>query len=227
MARLFDGINDWLQSASDFDYSATNKLTVSFWCWMDDQIPPNFDLLLEVTPDMNASQVGFYFSPYNPINALDLTMKGDVGNSSALFSLESLFGEWFHVALTLDKSLPTNEVNVWKDGALLTPSSRPSNSDNTNNFGISPWYFMSRAGTTLFAPGRLAEFAIYPDILTADDIIQLAAGFQPLFVRRDLNPRYWPLLGQNSPETFMLGDINLAVNGATQAPTHPPMIYQQ
>jgi peptidoglycan hydrolase-like protein with peptidoglycan-binding domain len=64
----------------------------------------------------------------------------------------------------------TETVSVYVDGALQTRTSFPHTADNSAyNFGNLPLYLMSRAGASLFVPGKMQHFAIYSD-LSADKI---------------------------------------------------------
>jgi hypothetical protein len=55
---------------------------------------------------------------------------------------------------------------------------KPTSSDNTNNFGSDTLYFMSRAGSSLFGNGVLDEVHVYTQALTASQIQSLVISFK-------------------------------------------------
>ena len=171
-----DGTDDYASEAA-VDLSATNKVSVAFWLH-ESAFNDTDDLALEATTNTNNNTTGFFVDPNSgsPCSgSFQITLKGDVGYSSRCYTRPSA-GAWHHYAAVFDKSLSTNEVDLYIDGALQTATSQPYNSNNTNNFGNAPIYLMSRGGSSLFTAGKLDDVRIYNRALTASDVRELAGN---------------------------------------------------
>lgn len=223
MARLFDGTDDGLQSASAIDLSAVNKVTVAFWLWWD-AFAAGDDLALEFTANYNGSTGGFIIDP-NAGAEIIIGVVGDVGYNQSGWVRPSA-AVWHHWVAVFDKSQASAESNLYIDGALATLNARPTTSNNTNNFANSTLNVMSRNNASLFGAGRMAELALWPgEALNASEILALARGMRPNRIRPASNPYYWPLHGLVSPEpSYRSGGPAMTVNGAVytnHAPVRP------
>ena len=68
------------------------------------------------------------------------------------------------------------------------------------------------------ADGRIAEAAIYNEVLDDAEIAILALGYSPLFVRRKALVAYWQIIGNLSPEPDYVGNFDLTLAGDTGTP---------
>lgn len=68
---------------------------------------------------------------------------------------------------------------------------------------------------TGYLTGSLANAAIWNVALTDAEIASLATGVSPLLIRPQSLVGFWPLVGNNSPETDFVGNNDLTVTGAT------------
>ena len=72
--------------------------------------------------------------------------------------------------------------------------------------------------------GLLAEIAVWNVALTDAEVLILAAGYSPLFVRPQNLVSYWPVIGRTSPEIELIGGVNLTVTTAVVG-AHPAVLY--
>ena len=219
MARSFNGTSDALTSAA-IDLTGTNKVSLAFWLWWN-SFTNNDDLAFEFSANFVSVNTGFIVDPNESGGGFVIAHKGAAGISNATYARPSA-GTWHHYVALFDKSLVTNEVDLYVDGTLAVPTGR-TNVDNSDNFGNHPLYFMSRAAASLFGAGRLAEAALFPVRLTGPEALALARGSSPFRLRPELNPCVWPLWGTHSPEIDLSsGNRNLTVTGTT-AVAHAPV----
>lgn len=174
-ALNFDGTDDYASEAA-VDLSTTNVVTVSLWlyqsAWNDTD-----DLAVETTVNWNSYTTGLIVNPNGGspcAGSFWIGVRGNVGYNIACYNRPGA-GAWHHIVAVFDKSQTTNEVDLYIDGLLQTPTSRPPSytSNNTNNFGNDPIYLMSRGGSSLFTAGKLDEVRIYTRALSAGDVTEL------------------------------------------------------
>ncbi|MFQ5433551.1 MAG: DUF2341 domain-containing protein [Anaerolineae bacterium] len=172
-ALSFDGVDDYVSAAS-LALATTNAMTTEFWAYN-----PGGTIWLETTANTNTNTTGTFIATNDAVTCsstlnIEVTLKGDVGYSVACYSPPSS-NTWHHYAAIYDKGKASNEVDLYIDGILQTPLSRPHNSDNTNNFGNVPFYMASRGGGASFASGKFDEVAIWNTVLSAATIAQHAS----------------------------------------------------
>lgn len=227
MARLFDGDNDSLESSSSIDLSGTQVISIAFWLYWDSFVDDD-DLALEFSVNQNNNDGSFMVDPNSSFDSLFAFVIGAdaLGNSGKSFNRPSS-GAWHHYVAVFDKgNAGADEVeNIWVDGEVPAGLNSFVTTNHTDNFGNYDLYFMSRADTSLFGAGRMAEFALWSGAkLTIDEARAMAKGYSPLFFRPGSRVMYTPLIGRTSPEIDLVGGNNLIVNGATVTP-HPAVIY--
>lgn len=224
MARSFNGTSDYMVTSANLDNSGTNVLSLSFWInWTTNGT--GFDLAFESTTNFNNFTTGFFISPDDPTSALSVTLKGDVGNSNNLIG-PLTEATWTHLLVVLNKGLSSQECRVYKN-SVLQAEGGASDSNNTNNFGDDPLYFMSRAGASLFGQGYMCEVAMYPGVtLTQADATALFRGAAPSMVRPNIKPWYWPVLGRFTTENELFHGVGLTLGGSTHI-AHPRMYYPE
>ncbi len=127
---------------------------------------------------------------------------------------------WHHICIVYEAvagSLPT----IYVDGIqqTVTALSTTSGSPTTN---ANPYVIGGRGNDNLRAwDGRLAEFAIWNALLTADECRALSTGVSPNQIRRPSLVGYWPLWGVSSPEPGLPGGT--ATPTGTTAANHAPV----
>lgn len=168
---VFDGVNDY--ASASLNLSSTNAVSIAFWMkW--DSFTNNDDLAMEFTSDYNATATGFFIDPNSGSPALgefQFGLRGDQGYNTARFTRPSA-GVWHHYVFIFDKSRAGGECSVYVNGVEQSIN-QIQNLDNTNNFGNSTLYFMSRAGTALFGKGALDEVAVWSRVLSEDEILSV------------------------------------------------------
>lgn len=165
------------QSASTCNYTSTNKLTVVAMC------RPNAYATAGAT--LFETDTSVAASNGNVLIALDGGTTGvaaemlvsDYGNATynlATYTRPTV-GVWHHLAFTFDLSLATNEVNAFTDGVLLTPIARAVNSNNTDSGCSNRTVNVgARNAASLFASMDLQHLSVFPRILSAVEIAELA-----------------------------------------------------
>lgn len=172
----FNGTDDYVGSSATLDMTAQNALTIEMWVKFLVYDLAAAEILLEFHTNANLITDGFYIATNGAAagDPLDLLIRGNVGNSQALYNVADTGlsdGAWRHLVAILDKSRAVNEVGLYLDSVLKTPSSRPFNANNTNSFGNRTLYVASRAGTSAFMNVMIDELAIYSGALAEANIL--------------------------------------------------------
>lgn len=218
MARGTNGTSDTASVA--LDLSAYQIISFGGWFYVD-SYPGSFPMFFEFTGDqLGAGGFGIYQFSGN----IYVGCGGNVGGSQAVYSAPAT-GIWFHMIATYDFTLSVDEPNLYLNGVLQTPSSRPANANNTSVFANSTLYLAARSGSSLWGNVRYAELGLWGGVsLTADNASALADGHTPPQVRPDKLIGYWPMLGRNSPEIDVRRGLGFALTGTSNA-VHPRVIY--
>ena len=225
MARDFNGSTQYGQSA--INLSAHSKLTVSMWLWIDARSAGSFDMYMEFGPgDQSAGTFGIYDESAGGVDKLNIYHVGTNGSSFAKYPFLTL-SQWNHLLFTGDFTLSTDEVNLYLNGALQTPSSRPANINNTSGstYANTTLNFMSRNAASLHGDGKQAEVGIWGGVvLNANEAMALYRGARARDVRPGSLTHHWPMWGNSSPEPFMVqGGTNLTLTGSPSKANHPPV----
>ena len=217
MARLFDGIDDYLTKASAIfsGVSPTDyNITLAAWVRPEDK----HDGIIMGADDGSTNDERFSIWSRS-VGRFALRFKGsyiqtpdkDYDNSNTT---------WYHVAGVLeysDRALYVNGV------------SEATNSDNTSlDMSGADNFYIGRDRTGRYWDGAIAEAAAYNAALSAGEIASLAAGFSPLLVRPDALIGYWPLGGAysaNDADTDIVGGHALTDSGSPTGEDHPPIFY--
>jgi hypothetical protein len=173
----FDGANQFAQV--NLDLSDTQALTVSFWMkW--NAFANDDKLAMELGAGANGyndGTTGFIIDPNSSMGGgpFEVGFRGDGGHNHALFARPSA-GVWHHYAFVLNKAAPAaSEILPYVDGAPVTYT-KPTANDNTNTFGNDTLFVMSRNGTALFGAGQMDGIRIDKRVLSAREILALAAA---------------------------------------------------
>ena len=153
--------------------STTKKVTVVLWSKRTYSTVGGHTLF-EATANLNTSTSGFGLFPDDAsCQGLQAALNGNVGKTANCYRQPSS-GVWHHIAIVFDKTQTGgNEIALYIDGVLRTPTRSLYASTNTNYFGNNPICVFSRGGTSQFDSGTLDDFRIYNTALTAAQIQQI------------------------------------------------------
>jgi hypothetical protein len=155
------------------DLSGTSAVTVAMWVNRTYSTAAA-DVWLEDSANFNSSTTGFGIFMDDPTcNGIQTGVHGDVGYTMKCYAQPSS-GVWHHLGFIFDKSQPaSNEVALYVDGVLQTPTLNYYTSDNTNSFGDNPIYLFSRGGSQFFSAGEMDDLRLYNRALSATEIQQV------------------------------------------------------
>ena len=167
-----NGLNQFVGIPA-IDLSGTLAITVAMWVNRTYSTSGGHTLF-EGTSNFDNSTTGFgLFPDDSSCSGIKAGVQGDIGYNINCYSQPSS-GAWHHLAVVYDKSLPgSNEVALYLDGALQTPTESQATSTNTNTFGNDPIYLFSRGGTEQFTTGTMDDLQLYNRALSASEIQQI------------------------------------------------------
>ncbi|MCA9301494.1 fibronectin type III domain-containing protein [Candidatus Saccharibacteria bacterium] len=166
-ATSFDGTNDFGVSASNLDYTGKKKLVVEALMKLDSNTGNDL-MAWESSSNTNTGNTGFAYFTNNGNNST-VILKGNVGYNYGSFP-NLIPGQWHHIVTIYNKDAATSieETMLYIDGMLQSASSRTESKNNSNDFGINPFYIMSRAGVSNFSKSSMQHLAIYSDLNPAE-----------------------------------------------------------
>jgi hypothetical protein len=167
-ALEFDGVNDYVVTPS-IDLSGTNVVTLSFW--FNHEYENRDSTAFEFSNNFNNFYDGFAFFPDSTYcyGEISVALRGNLSYSAGCYQRPSS-GVWHHFVAIYDKSKNGDEIDLYIDGIEQTPTNRPFNSNNSNNFGDHPLFMMSRGGVNEFEDGQIDEVKIYNYRLTPEQV---------------------------------------------------------
>ncbi len=155
-----------------------------------------------------------------------LIVGGGVGWTARDIGAASAFGP---TAITLDvwehacgMEVSSSSRFAFLNGAKGTEQSATVTPDGADRVAIGR---LGDSSPAFYMNGSIAEVAIWDVGLTDAEVVILAAGFSPLFVRPQSRIHYWPLIGRMSPEIDLVGGFDLTAFSSPTASDHPPIIY--
>lgn len=130
---------------------------------------------------------------------------------------------WHHLCIVYEAVAGTNPA-IYTDGVpqAVTPAGGPTSGSPLTN--TDAYVIGNRGNDNARAwDGRLAEFAIWDELLSAAECGALARGASPATIRADKLVAYWPLWGSATPEPGLPGGPVAVTNalGADHAPAGP------
>lgn len=183
-AVVFDGSSKY-GTSTPIDLATTPAVTLSFWLkW--DAFANDGKVALEFSSDALAGTTGFIVIPNSPGGKFEIALKGNIGDAAVEFDRPSA-GAWHHYAMVLDKVKSSNEIDqVYIDGSVPSNFVTTFNSNNTNNFGTHPLYFMTHGGTSNFGTGSLDEVMVFNRPLQLGELNLLRTATKSLILERAL-----------------------------------------
>jgi hypothetical protein len=167
---LFNGLNQ--AGSAALDLTDTKVITVSFWLnWTS--YSNNDSLAMEFTGNFNSATTGFMIDPNSSSGKFEAGLQGDGGYNQVVFARPA--SGLHHYTFVFDKSAPAaTEVIPYVDGVAVAYT-KPTSSQNTNNFGSDRLYFMSRGNNSLYGAGDMDDVRVYKRALSAAEVKGLAA----------------------------------------------------
>jgi hypothetical protein len=172
-AAYFNGVNAFGVTSRTLDLSGTNKVTVLVDVKL--KVYPLTSAMLVLEHSVNyALNNAFLIGPDGTVvnDPWHSALHGNVGINYADYNKSNYVGldlNRHSYAATFDMSLSTNEANLFSDGNLLVPSTRPLNVNNTENLGNYFTYIGMRAGTLYPLNGSVSDLAILKRIVSAEE----------------------------------------------------------
>jgi hypothetical protein len=172
-AATFNGTTQSIQTASNINLSGTNKATYVAWIKIITYEVTTFrDIISHVTGltpilSMYGQDAG---------DPLRIQIAGNVGSNSATYDKASFGlddGAYHLIAWTMDKSQAANEVDLYIDGVLKVPTSRPNTNNNTDNLQNDKIVLGSRQGSSAYSNVAVDGLAVFNRVLTATEILAL------------------------------------------------------
>jgi hypothetical protein len=174
--RVLNGTGSASCASIPLDLSAYTRLSISFWLYWNAYANDD-DFAMEFTANANSNQ-GFYIDPNGSGGSftIDVSCGGGTGVAEGWLPSRPSAAAWHHYAINMVHSTPSTVAtaipNVWVDGAPVTVSAAAyTGTGAANAFANSTLYLFSRAGTSLFGAGRLANLVIRGgSLLTTQDV---------------------------------------------------------
>lgn len=216
MARDFDGSTGRLNvTATIPGVSGTGAFSISSWAQADGVVGIGNIFASGV------AGVGYSVQLRQDAGDWSFFILDTVGNQLAAHVGGVSAGTWTHVGGTLESAIG-NMILYTSGIARQTtnlPGTRQQNGD-TQSIGVD-----GADANVQFWDGKLAEVALWNVELTAAEMLVLAAGYNPLFVRPASLQAYWPIIGNFSPEIDRRAAFNMTLTVSAPAFAHPRMIY--
>jgi len=145
---------------------------------------------------------------------------GTSGNTSGVTQ-----NAWSHVAGVFVSATSRFAYKNGVSGAENATSSSPTNIVRTAIGGL----IRSASPSNYYSANEdyIAEVGYWNVALTAADILQLAAGYSPLFVKPESLVAYYPLIrgDASGDEPDLMGGLKMVETGTVAVQTHPRVFY--
>ncbi len=180
--RLDGTINDRARTVDPLAAGDCNQLTLEMLIkWGD--FTNAWGFIWELSPNYNSRRDSFLLigdgGPFGGSTYLVPTLRGVTDHNYAVYPRFSA-NTWHHIAVFYDLTLPSNEVDVQIDGALLTALARPLNTNNTGGFfsNTQRLHLGYRASVMSAFSGvkTMQKLAVYPRRMSTGRMAQHAAA---------------------------------------------------
>jgi hypothetical protein len=166
-ALVFDGANDYFETDANIDLTGTDEVTIQV---LVKTTTTGTQLIAEHSVNWNANN-SFGLAIEN--NKMLFTDHNQGYNSN--YSVTSINdGEWHLLTGTIDRSLGGSDQNkLYVDGEDPNYTvNRDLQADNNGNYQSHKFYVGSRAGSSYFFDGIIAQVLLYDRALTSEEIQQ-------------------------------------------------------
>jgi hypothetical protein len=208
-----------MQSSSVVTIAGNTVISVSFWLWQN--AFDNLDeLMAESSTNFNSNTGAILIDPNSSASAGNFAFAihgSAAGNYDDNYFPRPTAAAWHHYLLVFNVG---SSGAAWVDAVPQTINYVKQGTGGAN-FQNYTWYFMSRAGTSLFNAGRLAEFVLWGNAaLGQTEATYLTGGGNPLALPASGLNRYARICGNASPEPDQVINTTYTVAGTTQI-AHP------
>ncbi|MDA8686845.1 LamG domain-containing protein, partial [Robiginitalea sp.] len=166
-ALVFDGDNDYFETDANIDLTGTDEVTIQV---LVKTTTIQTQMIAEHSVDWNANNA---FGMAIEVNKVLFTDHNQGYNAS--YSVTSINdNEWHLLTGTIDRSLGSSDQSqVYVDGEDANKTTKSNLlTDNNGNFLSHKFYVGSRAGSTYFFDGIIAQVLLYDRALTVEEIQQ-------------------------------------------------------
>lgn len=221
MARQFS-TNDFAHST--FDLSSFSVISLSFRAWIDSYDNSGNKVLLEYGTPAFTNASGFILVPDWTNGEFLVGFSNATGSALWLDTFpRPSAGAWHNYLINIARTAAVDSNSVYVDGVVQTMTPIEHDAGSYGNFGNSSCYLFSRAGSSLFEAGRIADLAIWGnvslDIRTAAAINAGNSPVQIANVGKVVN--FAPFYGAGSPEGDYSGVGNNWTLSGTTIVNHP------
>lgn len=168
----FNGTSDYI--SAPLDLSSTQTVTVSFWFKANTWVNGEYAFMF------NDGGWGFEFIPSEGgiicyAGDMYLRVHANTGPNIKCYDTRPSSGEWHYFAAVFDlgQATPSNELNLYLDGALQSPYYISAIANNTINFGSDSLFIASTNVPDSYLAGSMDDFRIYNRALSASEILNL------------------------------------------------------
>lgn len=165
-AMYFNGSDSVIKSAGVY-YRLSNmvsdKFTITAWAYIDPATSSE-SLILGKTSDSTESY-DYAVILTAPSKGIQVRINTD---TRAQFNNAWQFNRWHHIAVTYDRTLPSNQINAYVDGVLAGQQSGYTTAVTAN---IKPIFIGSRDGVSGQLKGYLRNVRLYNTALTQEEIM--------------------------------------------------------
>jgi len=144
------------------DLSFTRIASISFWMYWD-AFANDDQLAMEFTASTNTNNGGFHVDPNcaSPVFGVFQVVTSDAGAIYGASCVRPSGAAWHHYSMVLDRNTPSQALQaLYIDSIPQSLTNRSTFYSTPSNFANSTLYFLSRAGSSLFAAGNIQNFVI-------------------------------------------------------------------
>lgn len=217
MSRFFTGSSDKITFPVRANLNSAVSSTMTWCAWVYKTVDDSTARRI-IDPNGGSDQ-GFIIQ--TPNGDFNVGINHPTAAANAVYADALTANVWTHLAFTWN--VANNRPLLFINGLPVTATSGADKSGTQAAWtGVSA-IIGNRAGNDRVLSGRIAEWGIWNRVLKDSEIKPLGKGYSPRFIPNGLI-MYYPLIGKNSPESDVKGDIPGVVTGAI-ANSHPKVIY--
>ena len=190
----FDKVDDEIDcGTNDNILKEATAFSISAWIYPISSGENSYGRIISRDTDGDTAGMGLHLYPTDTRTGLlsyQVTGSTDMYVESAAGSIK--FNQWNHVAVTTTGSATASNTILYINGIASTPSATQNGVSITDNSAATTRIGNRPDGERTF-DGTISEVAVYDDVLTVAEVMDLAAGDSPLITSLDSLTSYWPL----------------------------------
>jgi len=156
----FNGTSQDAASSAAITYG-TNKITVCFWAYFDST--SGTTILLESSANWNSNNNSWIC--YLDSGRINAGVRDSAGRVEYVTAPST--GAWVHIALLLDNSTTTGNVDIYYDGVSQSTTVSTNSKTSIQTFSAYTLYAAARARASLWSNFRMDDLRIYSGDKTA------------------------------------------------------------